>query len=63
MPQDNSYYVTLQCDVRHNDDCIYKITASVLCFLVDNSASGNNLCTLINIRTKKISRCSVYQRK
>jgi hypothetical protein len=32
-----------QCDVRHNDDGICKITAPVFFVVVDDPASGNNI--------------------
>jgi hypothetical protein len=33
------------CNVEHSDDGICKITSFVLCFLVDNTASGKIIYT------------------
>ena len=33
----------MQCDDGNIDVVIYKIVTPVICFLVDNSASGNNI--------------------
>jgi hypothetical protein len=35
-----SVFVTLACDVKHNDDSICKIASPLFCFLVASQASG-----------------------
>jgi hypothetical protein len=46
---------------RHNYDSICKIISPVFCLLLNNPAYGNSINTPNDIRTAKVSRCSVHR--